>query len=346
MLIPRVSKENAVTLSPKKYNEIEVFQKNNPLVIERFSTKWNALKSNGSSMVIKSLSLTAFEQKLLAEYCSINSMSVGTFIRMAFYNDGAFSIPFLSGFVAQKRITLDFAQIDTSALVKIEYSNSLKTQKKMLNSFKNSPVVVKSIPVPIMLLKAMSDHLLFRKYPSWTGFVRLALLTYGVLPSFFTEPIHNSLHLIKMNTPLKVTKTNSVTLSASTPQLDYFLWNKLNEFSKKKYNISASMYFKMILFSKGIISEDFVGKNSMTNSINLDKMHSISSAISGDPKFPGLVISNTDIDAYKDLKPNKNVSISLSAANAAELQSYLKKHNKKLYDLFEENIYSSLKQLG
>lgn len=342
MFIPKMSISQAPVFKDVEYEKIKVFQENNPEFIENFSAKWESLKDNGSSMVIKSLSLTEFEQNILSEYCKLNSISVGTFIRMAFYFDGAFSSEFLSGLVKQKRITLSFAELDPKGLISPDHDDYNK--KSAESTFKNSSVSVKSIPIPVMLLESMNEHIVNNKYPSWTGFVRLALLSYNVLPSIFAGVIHNSLHNMKIDTKVKVTKTNSVTIATSTPQVDHFLWNKLNDFTSKKYKLKASMYFKMLLFKNGIITEDFIGKNSMQNPLIKDKLHSITSAVEGDVDYPGLTISKDDIKKYSEMTPNKNVSVSLSTANAAELRDYLSKEKIKLYGLFDKYIYSKMKK--
>ena len=322
-----------------KYEKLQLsvadYIKKNTKKIDSFSNKWNEYKSNGSSMVVKSLSLPENENILLLEFCKKNNMSVGDFIRFSFYHDGAFSLHFLAGLSVQKRINLSFASFDESTFI--------KTPNMKWVVEKYAPTKVKSIPIPAMMLVEMNSHLSKYKYPSWTGFVRSSMLKFGALPSSATKSVNDSLHHIKSGAiPVISTKSTSVTIATSTPQGDVFLWNLLNTFTQKNYKMSAGMFFKLRLISENILISPMSGYNRLNNTVSLDRYNSILSLLS-DSKNSTLPIYREDIETHDKLTPNKNVSISLISSHSKEIKDYLAREKCTLYSLFDKYIYKPMR---
>jgi len=320
---------------------IATYSENNPKEMDFFSKKWTSLKKDGSSTVTRSLSLASYELDLLNIFCAKNSISVGTLIRVLFLNDGAFEIPFLAGISIQKRMNVDFAELNIQDFIPLTDSDF---GKDPIKSWKSSSFRIKSVPIPVLIMEKMNNWVVKNKYPSWTGFIRIKLLKIGVIPPVLKDHILSSLHNIKSDITPTVTKQNSLSTSLSVSQLNHFLWNSLNQFAKKKYNISAGMYFKMILEHESIIDYELKGKNKLSKPFSVDKLNSVKAAISQDPSFPGLSLTKEEFDHYSELTPNKNISISISKANLPIILDYDKDNVHGLAGLLEKYIFYPMKK--
>lgn len=313
----------------------------NPIEMKKFTEQWLSSKQEGSSTVTKSLSLTLYEMNLVTEFCKNNSVSVGTLIRVLFLRDGAFPIEFLAGISQQKRMNIDFVELLQENII---LSTTASFGADPVKEIKESGFKVKSIPIPVVIMSHMNKWISANKYPSWTGFIRLNLLKMGVIPSILQDHIESSLHEIQQDDVAKVTKQNSASISLSVTQLNQFLWKSLNSFSKNKYNISAGMYFKIVLEKDGIISDELKGKNKLSIPFSIDKLNSVQSAIEQDKNFPGLSLSRENFDKYSSLTPNKNISISISKKNLQSVLDFSDGDDVGLAGLLNKYIFLPMKK--
>lgn len=328
---------------PQKLNINDIIKKDENGEVSKINEEYKAVKRTVDARVTKSVSFTQHELNVINGFLDENKISIGDFIRLAFYRDGAFEDAFLAATNIQKRMDIDFIKIDPKSWT-FNYKNNFKnfeiplSQDLAYNSSKRKP---KSLFLLDVMDRRVQKHLDERDFPSFSSFVKIALVEYGVYSNVLGAVALANLHTTKSQAKSKKVKSKdrkeaAKPLSGAIPPSAHLLYTKYNEIAKELYGgITLALVVKFIMIDKGIITDTLLEKNSPRNPLKKQLVESF---------LDNLENHRITLDFTEDEKKvledenglKKNITISFNASNFYELKNYLRDKEVTFSELIME----------
>lgn len=330
-----------------------VIEKNQEIVAS-INEEYKALKGTASGRVTKSISFSTHELDIINAFLKENSITIGDFIKMAFYRDGAFDESFLAATSIQKKMDISFTNINTERW-SYNYKDDFKNFEVQLSqdiAYNNSARKAKSLFLTAPMEQRIQTHLDNKEFPSFSAFVKKALIEYQVYSKELGNVVLSGVHTTKGQAKTKkidISKRSAVAkpLSAPLNAREYLLYKKYNNIAKEQYKISLALVVKFMLIEKNIITDTLQQKNSPKNK---DKKARFDLFIEDlfNNKVP-IDITEKDLNILINNTGNKkNISISFNDDNFYELTDYMKENNitfaKLVSDYLHLNDISSAKE--
>ena len=123
---------------------IESIIEKNQADVSLINEEYKAIKGTSASRVTKSISFTTHELDVINSFLKENNMTIGDFIKIALFNDGAFDESFLAATAIQKKMDISFSDIDINKWT-FNYKDNFKnfevqlSQDVAYNSSKRKP---------------------------------------------------------------------------------------------------------------------------------------------------------------------------------------------------------------
>lgn len=300
--------------------------------VSKVNQEYKEVKRTADARVTKSVSFTEHELNVINAFLQENKMSIGDFIRLAFYRDGAFDNAFIAATSIQKRMNIDFTEINPDEWT-FNFKNNFKnfeiplSQDLAYNSSKRKP---KSLFVLDVMERRMQKHLDKRGFPSFSSFVKVALATYSVYSEALSNVALSALHTTKTQAKSKKMKNTdrkeaAKPISGALHPQYHLIYTKYNEIAKELYaGITLALVIKFMMIEKGIITDTLLEKNSPRNPAKKQLVDLFLEDI-----HKNRIILDFTEDEKKVLKDRnglrKNITISFSAENFYELKEYISK---------------------
>ncbi len=340
-------KPSLPSISTKKMPRVNinsVIEKNQE-IISLINEEYKALKGTASGRVTKSISFSRHELDVINAFLKENSITIGDFIRIAFYRDGALDESFLAATSIQKKMDISFTNINTDKWT-YNYKNDFKNFEVQLSqdiAYNNSDRKPKSLFLTAPMEQRIQTHLDNKEFPSFSAFVKKALVEYEVYSKELGNVVLSNIHTIKGQAKTKkidITKRSAVAkpLSAPLNPREHLLYKKYNNVAKEQYKISLALAIKFMLIEKSIITDTLQQKNSPKNIDNKARFDLFLEDLFNN-KVP-IDITEEDLNILTNNTGNKkNISISFSESNFYELTDYMRKNSITFSKLISDYLH-------
>ena len=312
---------------------VESIIEKNQTGVSLINEEYKAVKGTSSSRVTKSISFTTHELDVINSFLKENTITIGDFIKVALYRDGAFDESFLAATAIQKKMDISFTGIDTDTW-SFNYKNDFKnfeiqlSQDVAYNASKRKP---KSIFFTMPMFNRVQTYLDEKGFPSFSSFVKKALIEYKVYSEALGNTVLSGLHTTKGQGQSKKVDPDKRTalakpLSASLKPREYLLYTKYNDVAKERYDITLALVIKFMLIEKNIITNTLQQKNSPENEEKKSKFDLFTEDLFNN-KVPVDITGKDLTTLTENIGNKKNISISFNESNFYELTDYIQENN-------------------
>jgi hypothetical protein len=326
---------------------IESIIEKNQADVSVINEEYKAIKGTSASRVTKSISFTAHELDVINSFLKENNMTIGDFIKIALFNDGAFNESFLAATAIQKKMDISFTKINPGTWT-YNYKNNFDNFEIQLSqdiAYNHSKRKPKSIFFTMPMECRIQTHIDAKGFPSFSSFVKKALIAYKVYSEALGNVVLSGIHATKGQSKSKkvdVDKRSAMAkpISASLNPREYLLYTKYNDAAKERYDITLALVIKFMLIEKSIITNTLQQKNSPKNKEKKSKFDLFTKDLFNN-KVPVDFTGGELTILTENIGNKKNVSISFNDSNFYELTDYMKKNNITFSKLISDYLHLS-----